>query len=234
MSFRRSFFLLVLVLSQFLAAHEAILLMGPPGSGKGTFSSFAKAKGYGHISAGDLIREEILSGTALGQKLKKIVEKGEYIDPDTLFLLVEGRVRGYCDQNIPIIIDGYGKSREDWVRLNAFLDGLKLKRRLILFDAPEKVCLNRILGRLVCTNCGFITAKKFGMTAGVICPECLTDKLGPRMNDDLSITLKRLKTYQEEIRPLLLKTYEGDVVILYSSDVGIETMEKDFLALFKL
>ena len=234
MSFKRPFFLLIFLLSHFLPANEAILLMGPPGSGKGTFSSFAKAKGYGHISAGDVIREEILSGSTLGQKLKKIVEKGEYIDPDTLFLLVEGRVRGYCDQNIPVIIDGYGKSREDWVRLNAFLDGLKLKRRLILFDAPEKICLNRILERLVCTNCGFITAKKFAMNEGMICPKCQMDKLGPRMNDDLSVTLKRLKTYQEEIRPLLLKTYEGDEVILYSSDVGIETMEKDFAALFKL
>lgn len=227
-------FLFFLFFVPLLSAHEAILLMGPPGSGKGTFSQFLKASGYGHISAGDSIREEILSGSALGQKLKSIVEKGDYIDPDTLFLLVEKKIRAFCHQKIPVIIDGYGKSQEDWLRLNVFLEELGLKRRIILFDAPEKVCLNRVLERLVCTDCGFITAKKFGMSEGMICPKCQMHKLGPRMNDDLGVTLKRLKTYHEQIKPSLLKTYEGGEVVLYSSDVGIETMEKDFAALFKL
>jgi adenylate kinase len=207
--------------------------MGPPGSGKGTFSSYLESAGYGHISAGDLIREEILSGSALGLKLKEIVDKGEYIDADTLFFLVEGRVRAFCDRKSPVIIDGYGKTKEDWVRLNAFLETLGLKRRVILFEAPEKVCLERVLERLVCTDCGYITAKKLGSMEGAICPKCKKQKLGPRMNDTLKVTLKRLKTYHEDIKPLLLETYKGENVIIYNSDVTYEALAKDFPALLE-
>ncbi len=233
MRFSILFFFLCPFFFPFVSAHEAILLMGPPGSGKGTFSSYLESAGYGHISAGDLIREEILSGSALGLKLKGIVDKGEYIDADTLFFLVEGRVRAFCDRKSPVIIDGYGKTKEDWVRLNAFLETLGLKRRVILFEAPEKVCLERVLERLVCTDCGYITAKKLGSIEGAICPKCKKQKLGPRMNDTLKVTLKRLKTYHEEIKPLLLETYKGENVIIYNSDVTYEALAKDFSALLE-
>lgn len=226
-SLKIQFFYLAFCFFPFLQGHEAILLMGPPGSGKGTFSSFAKQVGYGHISAGDVIREEILSGTDLGHKLEVIVAKGEYVDPDTLFLLVAGRVQAFLQKKVPVIIDGYGRTPEDWRRLNALLEEMGIQRRVILFEAPEKVCLERILERLICMDCGFITSKREGLKIGEICPNCRTHPLSLRMNDTLKVTLKRLKTFHEEIKPLLLKTYETEKVTVFYSDLPLEKMEKE-------
>jgi len=228
------FCILVCCFSPLLKGNEAILLMGPPGSGKGTFSSFAKQVGYGHISAGDVIREEILSGTDLGRKLEEIVEKGEYVDSDTLFQLVATRVEAFLHKKVPVIIDGYGRTPEDWHRLNAHLQGMGVKRRVILFDAPEKVCVERILDRLICIDCGFITSKKGGRKVGEVCPNCQTHQLSLRMNDNLKVTLKRLKTFHEEIRPLLLKTYAKEEITVFCSDLPWESMEKEMKVLLPL
>ncbi|MBM3196087.1 MAG: nucleoside monophosphate kinase [Chlamydiae bacterium] len=225
---RKLFFLFIFSVAQFLQANEAILLMGPPGSGKGTFSSFAKSVGYGHVSAGDVIREEILSGTELGLELNNIVGRGDYVGPQTLFRLVAGRIEAFLQKKTPVIIDGYGRTREDWDRLSALLKKMGIKRRVILFEASQKVCLERILGRLICVECGYITSKHIGHREGAVCPNCLTTQLSLRMNDNLEVTLKRLNTYHHEIKPLLLETFKGENITVFDSDLPLESLEKEF------
>lgn len=228
MIIRTLIFLLLYYFSPFLTAHETILLMGPPGSGKGTFAFFAKQAGYGQISAGDVIREEILSGTDLGLKLESIVEKGQYIDADTLFQLVAHRVRAFIDQKIPFIIDGYGRSHEDWHRLNALLYEYGIKMRVILFEASEKVCLERVLNRLICLDCGYITSNNKGYSPGDLCPNCHKQLLSIRMNDNLNVTLKRLKTFHEEIKPFLIETYSKEEITFFCTDLPLQNLENAF------
>ena len=132
-----------------------LILLGPPGAGKGTQAAMIVEKyNIPHISTGDIFRENIKNGTKLGKKAKAYMDKGELV-PDSLVIeIAEDRLRKEdCKEGF--LLDGFPRTVEQAVALDAFLadEGKKVDHVLdIDVDKPE--LLKRITGRRVCQACG--------------------------------------------------------------------------------
>ncbi|MBS0637895.1 MAG: nucleoside monophosphate kinase [Verrucomicrobia bacterium] len=179
-----------------------IILFGPPGAGKGTFADCAVARGYNHLSAGDLIRDEIRNQTAFGKEVEEIVRRGEYVDPEALFRLVRERIIELKQAGKPFIIDGYGRNDHDILALCNLLieENLQNSTVVLWLDADDEVCKGRIPTRLVCSNCHHVYSTVLDDVAmDSACDYCATGVIELRLNDSPEATEKRLKKYREEI-----------------------------------
>lgn len=210
------------LLTQLLFPIEAILLFGPPGSGKGTFGEFAKEKGYMHISAGDLIGDEINCRTEIGLAIEAIVARGDFIDPAIMFQLIKDRVLDCAAKSRPFIIDGYGRTVADGTRLLDFLHTIDAKPRALFLDASDATCKERILTRLVCSQCHWVDNQKMGCQLGQLCPYCQEAYLEVRINDTAQVIDKRLKQYREELQPCYSKFLINVPSISYNTDRNLE------------
>ena len=84
-----------------------IIWIAPPAAGKGTFSSLLKEKyGFNHISAGDVLREQVALETEIGKEVKDVIEKGEMVNDDLMKRLIETKLKT-LDQKVPFMLDGY-------------------------------------------------------------------------------------------------------------------------------
>lgn len=205
-----------------LDKQEVILLFGPPGSGKGTFSQVAKERGYAHIGAGDLIRLEIQKQTEIGRTIEELVNRGEYIDPAITFQLVKNHVVEYLATGQPFIIDGYGRSFDDAARLRDLLKQINANVRVLFLDASNATCLERISHRLICSNCPMIYNQNMGYEANNLCPHCNEGHLQERLNDTQSVTEKRLKFYRESIYPAYFTFVDEFPTVSYTSESDLD------------
>ena len=130
-----------------------LLIIGPPGAGKGTQAERLAARlGIKHLSAGDLLREAVARTTELGAKAEPYMTKGELV-PDSLILEIVGEeLRSAKDG---FILDGFPRNRQQAEELDRFLSkhGLRLDRALNL-NVDEETVLARLRSRLVCPGCG--------------------------------------------------------------------------------
>lgn len=201
MSKSKYLLLLLLCLSHVLGAIDVILLFGPPGSGKGTFSGYAKTKGWGHISAGDLLRDEISNKTDLGLLIEETIKSGGYVQPSITLQLVRAQALYYTKKNQPFIIDGFGCSETDAQALLALLGELGADAQVFFLDADDATCMARVLMRLVCPHCHFVSNLSTGLKEADKCPSCEQSNLAIRINDRPETILKRLTLYRNEIEP---------------------------------
>lgn len=180
---------------------QVIIFLGPPGSGKGTQAArLAKETALPHISTGDLFRENMNQNTELGQKAKGYINAGKLV-PDELVLdmLFErvsrpDSVKGY-------ILDGFPRTIPQAEALDKYLKGVQLK--VFNLDVPDSVIMQRITGRLSCTQCGNIQHKEFSSPkeAGK-CDKC-GGQLTQRKDDSPEVVTERLKVYHAQTEPLI-------------------------------
>lgn len=195
-------------------AVETLILIGSPGSGKGTFAEIAKENGYAHISAGDLIRDEIRQKTDLGLSIEQTVKEGKYIDPEIMFQLLKAKVVHYTSLNMPLIVDGYGRTKEDAKLLKDLLKDLDAETHVLLLEATGSICAERMMHRLVCQECDFVYSDLFGIEENANCPKCHDGKMQKRINDEKAIIEKRISQYHESVKPNyveFLKEYPSDI-----------------------
>lgn len=182
------------------------VLIGPPGSGKGTFSSLMVEKyGYYQISPGDILRTHIKQETELGKKIKPIVEQGNYID-DSITLAIMLEQITYCLNNKkPFIIDGFPRSKSTFAELNKFFEqsGIKSFIYFVHLDADDKTCIERINSRLVCFSCFNVFNNTSKLPKEPMkCDRCHSS-LEVRLGDSCNNTIKRLAYYRNQIEPLV-------------------------------
>ncbi|MBQ1400920.1 MAG: adenylate kinase [Firmicutes bacterium] len=181
-----------------------LILLGPPGAGKGTQAAMIVEKyNIPHISTGDIFRENIKNGTKLGKKAKAYMDKGELV-PDSLVIeIAEDRLRKEdCKEGF--LLDGFPRTVEQAVALDAFLadEGKKVDHVLdIDVDKPE--LLKRITGRRVCQACG-ATFHVTGMPPKVegVCDKC-GGELIQRADDTVETAENRIEVYNSQTKPLL-------------------------------
>jgi adenylate kinase len=179
-----------------------ILLFGPPGSGKGTFSQLAKEQGYNHLSAGDLIRDEITKKTPFGLEVEEIVKRGDYVDPVIFCRKMKDEITVLSAEGKPLIIDGFGRTSDDMKVLTDTIFELQLNddTLVLFFDAEDAICKERISGRLVCNDCHHVySTKNQAFQVGDLCLSCGTGVLQERINDTLQVINKRMADYRSNI-----------------------------------
>lgn len=175
---------------------EVIVLLGPPGSGKGTQAArLSGALGIPAISTGDMLRRECKSGSALGDAVKSILAAGQLVGDDLMNQVVENRLRQFDCQS-GCILDGYPRTLNQARYLDGLLKTLGRARPLVFdFDISSEEIVRRLSCRRVCMECGrTIAVANEGAEPQLVC-----DRDGSRMlrredDDPRSIRL-RLRVY---------------------------------------
>ncbi len=181
-----------------------IILLGPPGAGKGTQAKYLVERyGFHHISTGDILRDAVNKGTDLGKKAKEYMDKGELV-PDHIMI-------GLIEEVLPegnFILDGFPRTVEQAKALDEMLSkkGMKIDK-VILFDVEDKLIVERLSGRRSCPSCGAVYHIKYNPPKNdEICDNCGV-KLVHRSDDTEEVILKRLEVYRKQTAPLI-KYYE--------------------------
>lgn len=180
-----------------------IVLLGPPGAGKGTQASrLAELLGVPHIATGDMFREGAAEDTEMGRRLRKIMESGELI-PDNLTNEMVRKHLARPDAQDGFILDGYPRNVDQAGTLDEILDDLGIKIDLVIkFMVRGSDIVERLSGRRVCPVCRAV----YHMTTSPPEDDEVCDNDGVpliRRDDDLEeTTLRRLEVYGQQTRPL--------------------------------
>ena len=181
-----------------------IVLVGPPGAGKGTQAErLSSEMGLPRITTGDLFRQAVSQGTPLGIKVKTVMESGQLVSDDLVLALVEERLsKSDCSKGF--ILDGFPRTLVQAERFEKWLQQKKDAIHLVIaLDVGEEEAVVRMTGRRQCRQCGaayhmqFSPPKKEGL-----CDRC-GGLLEQRKDDDEKTVRRRLEVYATETRPLL-------------------------------
>ena len=182
---------------------KKIILFGPPGAGKGTFSSQIKdfLPEIVHVSTGDIFRENLKEETPLGLKAKQYMDKGELVPDNVVIDMVQDRLKKKDIKEHGFVLDGFPRTLPQAEALSK----ITKVDYVILLKVDEDIIIKRILGRYSCPDCGeiynkyFMQPKKEG-----ICDKCGASIRFEQRSDDNEDTLRnRLNVYKENANPLL-------------------------------
>jgi adenylate kinase len=180
-----------------------ILLMGPPGVGKGTQAqSLAERAGLVHLASGDLLREHMRSGTPLGVAAKRYVDEGALV-PDELVtgMVLDRMLAPDCEGGT--LLDGFPRTLGQALELELQLaDHGRRIDVAVLLTAPAEILIERIVGRRSCPGCGagYHLASAPPLRAGV-CDHCGAALVG-RSDDNEETARRRLDVYTEQTAPV--------------------------------
>lgn len=181
-----------------------IILLGPPGAGKGTQAKkMAERLRLVHISTGDILRQNVSSNTDLGKEAKSYMEKGALVPDELVTRMLSERIN-QPDVKKGFILDGYPRNLNQAEALDEILKQKNMSIDLVIYlDTSDPVIMQRLTGRLVCKTCGAnfhiknMPPKKQG-----ICDYC-AGKLYQRSDDKEETIKARLEVYQKESAPLI-------------------------------
>lgn len=199
-----------------------ILLMGPPGAGKGTQAeALAEKLGVPHIATGDIFRSQIAAGTPLGKKAKEYTDSGRLVPDEVTIGMVRERLKE-PDCQKGFILDGFPRTVAQAKALDEILAqaGQKLDAAIDI-RVPDQKIIERLTGRRVCRQCGATYHLVFNppQRPGV-CDAC-GGELYQRSDDNEATVKNRLEVYQRQTAPLidyyqakgLLRPVNGDAPI---------------------
>lgn len=179
-----------------------IILMGPPGSGKGTHAGpLSQHLGIPHISTGDLFREHIRGRTPLGIKAQTYMDFGNLVPDEFVLDMLFDRV-GRNDCKHGYILDGFPRTIPQAIELDRRLNG---RNQVIAlnFNLPDAIIIERVSGRIVCKGCCRPYHKAYDLPQkSMVCDQC-GGCLYQRDDDKEEIIRKRLEVYRAQTQPLI-------------------------------
>ncbi len=203
-----------------------IILLGPPGAGKGTHAvRISQKMNLPHIATGDLFRDHLKRDTELGKKVKTYMDKGDLV-PDELVIDMLFDRMGQKDCQKGCILDGFPRTVNQAKILDKRIDDL-YKKILINIQVQDDSLVDRIVGRWVCPNCGAPyhiknqPPKKEG-----ICDKCQT-ALIHRKDDTKEVVKNRLDHYHKDTAPIL--QYYNDQVVNVNGEKSLESVYSDII-----
>lgn len=182
-----------------------IVLLGVPGSGKGTQAKLMAEKyRVPQISTGDILRAAVADKTEVGKKVAAVMAAGDLVSDDIVIDAVTDRLRG-AESRRGFVLDGFPRNIPQAQELDTRLGWMGRPVQLVLHLAVEDdVVVKRVTGRLTCANCGAIFNKFFSPPAKRdVCDQCGSKKLEHRDDDNAKTVRARLASYERDTSPLI-------------------------------
>ena len=213
---------------------NVIILLGAPGSGKGTIGEKIRdIAGYTHISTGDMLRENVKAQTALGLEAESYMKKGELVPDQLIIKIVEARLdKG--GQEGSYMFDGFPRTVEQADLLDKSLISRGGGIQHVLFlDSPRDVLMQRLTGRRVCRKCGQsfhivnIPPKKAG-----ICDLC-SGELYQRPDDSEATINNRLEVFKKQTQSLIERYKKSGVLVTIDSNQNAARLSEKIIEYLK-
>jgi adenylate kinase len=181
-----------------------IILIGPPGSGKGTQAKILEQRdGLKQLSSGDMLRDAVSEGIEIGQKAKSYMEAGELVPDDLVVEIVTDQIEKQGDKGF--VLDGFPRN----VRQAEVLDQMLEKRgrrinRVLVIEVSDDRLVERVSGRFTCANCGEGYHDTFKQPAvDGVCDKCGSTEFTRRPDDNAETVRNRLEVYHDQTKPLI-------------------------------
>ena len=211
-----------------------IVLLGPPGAGKGTQAQMiSREMNLAHISSGDLFRENLKNQTELGKMAQGFMNRGELVPDDVTIAMVKDRLtRSDCKDGA--LLDGFPRTPVQAKALSEMLETLDQGVHSVPYiSVPAEVLIERLGGRWSCPNCGRVYHEKHNppKAEGV----CDVDgaKLIQRDDDKAETVERRIRVYTDQTAPLIEYYRQQELLIEVDGTHSIEDVSKEILTAIK-
>ncbi|CAL4324546.1 adenylate kinase [Buchnera aphidicola] len=177
-----------------------IILLGAPGSGKGTQANYISHNyNIPHISTGDMLRKQINQKTKIGEEIKHLISKGKLVPDNILFLLIKSRIKEKDCQN-GFLLDGFPRTLSQGI----YLKKNNIKIDIVLnFHVPKNILIERIIGRMIHLPSGRLYHNKFKPPKKEGIDDITGEQLTHRKDDNLSSLDYRFLEYKKKTIPLI-------------------------------
>jgi len=182
-----------------------LILLGPPGSGKGTQAKLiVDNNAIPHLSTGDMLRQAVAAGTETGKKAKAVMNAGKLVSDDIVNAIVSERI-DMSDCASGFILDGYPRTLKQADVLGNMLEGKRLKLNCVVaLRVDDDALVERVSGRFTCSKCGegYHDKYKLPLEPGK-CDRCSSKIFTRRVDDNEETMRTRLQAYYKETAPLI-------------------------------
>jgi len=206
-----------------------IVLLGAPGSGKGTQAKKLQEEfGWPQISTGDLLRSAVAAGTELGNKVKAVMDAGELVSDELVLGLIEERISAR-DASGGFILDGYPRNPAQAGDLEKVLERMKLSiDAAVLMNVPFEILMKRLTGRRTCSKTGKLLNIYFSPQAEI--DECIAagGELTQRADDNEETIRNRLEVYTTQTQPLINHYRSHGLLRTIAADAEVDAVYDAF------
>lgn len=182
-----------------------LILLGPPGAGKGTQSKrLEDAYGIVQLSTGDMLRAEVAAGSELGKQAKEVMEAGGLVSDDLIIAMISNRIdKDDCANGF--ILDGFPRTVPQAEALDEMLaeKGIAIDN-VVAFEVDAEAMVTRITGRFTCSQCGAGYHDEFQKPVkDGVCDKCGGTSFARRADDNAETVRARLQAYEEQTAPII-------------------------------
>jgi adenylate kinase len=210
-----------------------IVLLGPPGAGKGTQAKVLSQKfNVLHVSTGDMLREAVKAKTGVGKAAKTYMDTGELVPDNIVIDIVTARI-SEGDAGGGFLLDGFPRNEKQAGELDEALATVGEKLDAVLyFKTSKETSIQRLSGRRVCTACGInFHVKNMPPKRRGVCDHCGAS-LVQREDDKEETVKKRLVVYENETKSLITYYKEKGLLREVAGDLDVDDLFKDIAKLF--
>ena len=205
-----------------------LILLGAPGCGKGTQAKRLEQRfGLKQLSTGDMLREQVASGSDIGRTAKAVMDAGKLVSDDIIIAMIDHRL-GQPDVKAGVIFDGFPRTLPQAGALDQVIAGKGRRVDLAIeIRVPDSYIVERITGRFTCAGCGagyhdsFQRPKVEGK-----CDSCGGDRFSRRPDDNEATVMARLTAYHAQTAPLLPYYGDRDLLRVVDGTLPIEQVTR--------